>query len=411
MSEVTERFLRYVAIDTGSEEDAECFPSTEKQKDLGRLLTAELLEMGLSDAWFDEENCYVYAHLPASSGLEEKKTLALLSHMDTSPEVTGKNVKPVITTNYDGGDIVLNQEGPILLSPKDFPELKSYRGGTIISTDGRTLLGADDKAGIAEIMTMLHELIRHPETKHGRIAVCFTPDEEVGRGVDRIDLERLDADYAYTVDGGALGELEYENFNAASVKVSIAGVSVHPGEAKGKMKNASLMAMEFIAALPEKERPENTEGYEGFYHVTSVKGSIESAEISLILRDHDRQKFEEKKRVILETAKRLCEKYGENSVRTIIQDSYYNMKEKIQPEFLFLIEEAKKAMEETGITPKIQPIRGGTDGARLSYLGLPCPNLCAGGHNFHGRFEYVPIESMERIVTFLVKLCERLASR
>lgn len=406
MHEVTERFLRYAAIDTQSEEDTDRHPSTEKQKELGRLLTKELLEMGISDAGFDEENCYVYAHLPASEGVSgDGKTLGFLAHMDTSPEVSGKNVKPLITENYDGSDIILNKETHTVLSTEVFPELKNYKGQTIISTDGTTLLGSDDKSGVAEIMTMLHGFILHPEKKHGRIAVCFTPDEEVGRGVDRIDLKRLDADYAYTVDGGALGELEYENFNAASVKVAVSGVSVHPGEAKGTLKNAALIALEFIALLPEKERPENTEGYEGFYHLTGISGSTESAEFSLIVRDHDREKFEEKKNLVKKIRDELQKKYGEDSILVTIKDSYYNMREKIEPEYSFLIDKAKEAMEAVGIVPKIQPIRGGTDGARLSYMGLPCPNLCAGGHHFHGRFEYVPAESMEKIVEFLTELC------
>lgn len=405
-SEVIERFLRYAAIDTGSVEDAEGFPSTEKQKDLGRLLAKELSEMGAEDVFFDEENGYVYAHLSASEGVTgDGKTLAFLAHMDTSPEVSGKNVRPQLVRDYDGGDIVLDSENGVILSPLEFPELKNYIGKTLITTDGTTLLGSDDKSGIAEIMTMVSTLLSHPERKHGRIAVCFTPDEEVGRGVDRIDLKRLDADYAYTVDGGALGELEYENFNAASVKVHIQGVSVHPGEAKGKMKNASLIAQELTQMLPEKERPENTSGYEGFYHLTGMRGSVEGAELSFIIRDHDRVKFENKKKVMEAAATKLNEKYGEGTISVSIEDSYYNMREKIEPDYLFLIQRAEEAMKAVGIEPKVQPIRGGTDGARLSYMGLPCPNLCAGGHNFHGRYEYVPAESMEKIVELLLKLC------
>ena len=309
-------------------------------------------------------------------------------------------------TGYDGADIVLNEEKQIVLSPVTYPELRAYQGQDLIVTDGTTLLGADDKAGVAEIMTMAAFLLKHPEIPHGKISICFTPDEEVGQGVDHIDLKRLGAEYAYTVDGGALGELEYENFNAAAAKVTFRGISVHPGEAKGKMINASLLAMEFLSKLPTSARPENTEGYEGFFHLTDMKGSIEHAEISLIVRDHDREKFEEKKKLLQTIAAELNQNHGEGSAVLSIEDSYYNMKEKIEPENLFLVECAKQAMEALSITPKVQPIRGGTDGARLSYMGLPCPNLCAGGHNFHGRFEYVPVQSMERIVSLLVRIVE-----
>lgn len=403
--EVTERFLRYCRVDTQSDEESTASPTTEKQKDLGRMLTEELRDLGAEEVSFDETHCYVYATIPPT-GDPAAKSLAFLSHMDTSPEVSGKDVNPRIVTDYDGGDIVLNEEKQIVLSPAIYPELAAYRGQDLIVTDGTTLLGADDKAGIAEIMTMASFLLQHPEISHGKISICFTPDEEVGCGVDHIDLKRLDAAYAYTVDGGALGELEYENFNAAAAKATFHGISVHPGEAKGKMVNASLLAMEFLAGLPASARPEHTEGYEGFFHLTDMKGSIEQAEISLIVRDHDRQKFEEKKKLLQTIAADLKQKYGDNAVSLSLKDSYYNMKEKIEPENLFLVDCAKQAMESLSIMPKVQPIRGGTDGARLSYLGLPCPNLCAGGHNFHGRFEYIPIQSMEKIVSLLVRIVE-----
>ncbi len=403
--EVTDRFFNYCKVDTQSDEESETSPTTEKQKDLGRMLTAELTGLGAEEVFFDEVHCYVYASIPSTQG-RDGKTLAFLSHMDTSPEVSGKDVKPRIVKDYDGTDIVLNEEKKILLSPATYPELHHYKGQDLIVTDGTTLLGADDKAGVAEIMTMTAYLLKHPEIPHGKIAICFTPDEEVGRGVDQIDLKRLGADYAYTVDGGALGELEYENFNAAAAKAVFHGISVHPGEAKGKMVNASLLATEFLSKLPASARPENTEGYEGFFHLTEMKGSIEQAEISLIVRDHDREKFEEKKKLLQTIAAELDQRYGEGIVTLSVEDSYYNMKEKIEPENLFLVDCAKQAMESLSITPKVQPIRGGTDGARLSYMGLPCPNLCAGGHNFHGRFEYIPVQSMERIVSLLVRIVE-----
>ncbi len=402
---VTERFLRYCKIDTQSDEESNTSPTTEKQKDLGRMLAEELRNLGADGVFFDEIHCYVYASLPPT-GKPAGKTLAFLAHMDTSPEVSGKDVKPRILSDYNGGDIVLNEEKQIILSPETYPELAAYRGLDLIVTDGTTLLGADDKAGVAEIMTMASYLLQHPGIAHGRIAICFTPDEEVGSGVDHIDLKRLGASYAYTVDGGALGELEYENFNAAAAKAVFHGISVHPGEAKNKMVNASLLATEFLSRLPASARPEHTEGYEGFFHLTDMKGSVELAEVSLIVRDHDRAKFEEKKEFLQTIASEMKQRYGDSAVTLTVKDSYYNMKEKIEPDNLFLVDCAKQAMESLSIEPKVQPIRGGTDGARLSYLGLPCPNLCAGGHNFHGRFEYIPVQSMERIVSLLVRIVE-----
>ena len=358
----------------------------------------------MDEAYFDEQYGYVYGKIEGNDETKQEKTIAFISHMDTAPSFTGKGVNPRIIKDYDGEDIVLNQEEQIILSVKKFPEIKNYKGKTLITTDGTTLLGADDKAGVAEIMTMAEILISNPEIKHGPVAICFTPDEEVGAGVDHIDLKRLKADYAFTVDGGALGELEYENFNAASAVCTIQGVNVHPGEAKNKMKHASLIGMELEMMLPKNEKPQYTEGYEGFFHLVGIQGDEESARLDYIIRDHSKVKFEEKKVLMQQCVDFLNQKYGAKTIDLEIKDSYYNMKEKIEPDYFFLVEGAKKCMEELGIEPQIKPIRGGTDGARLSYMGLPCPNLCAGGHNFHGRYEYVCLESMESIVELLVKL-------
>lgn len=403
-SKVVEKFVKYIKVDTRSDEKSTTFPSTEKQKNLAGILYEEMKEMGITDACFDEKFGYVYGKIPANDGGKSPKTIAFIAHMDTAPDVSGKNVNPKFVEKYQGQDILLNEEMGLVLSTEKFPELKEYVGKTLITTDGTTLLGADDKAGVAEIMTMAEYLLSHPNIKHGPIAICFTPDEEVGAGVDHIDLEQLGADYGYTVDGGALGEIEYENFNAASCVVEIHGVNVHPGEAKNKMKNAALIAMEFENMLPRNEKPEYTSGYEGFYHLTDMQGNEEQARLQYIIRDHDRKKFEAKKAYVEKTAQFLNQKYGKETVSLELKDSYYNMKEKIEPEFIFLVEHARKCMEELGISPRIQPIRGGTDGARLSYMGLPCPNLCAGGHNFHGRYEYVCVESMEKITELLIKL-------
>lgn len=403
-SKVLERFLRYVKVDTQADDNSSTFPSTENQKDLGRLLYRELKELGVEDSYFDEEYGYVYGKIPANDGGKNTKTIAFISHMDTSPSFSGTNVNPKLVENYDGKDIILNDSENIVLSPSKFPELSDYIGKTLVTTDGTTLLGADDKAGVAEIMTMVEVLMNYDEIKHGPIAICFTPDEEIGAGVNHIDLNRLGADYAYTVDGGPLGELEYENFNAASAQCEIQGINVHPGYAKNKMKNATLIGMELEAMLPKEEKPQYTCGYEGFYHLSSIKGDEENAVLHYIIRDHDREKFEEKKEFIRGCGDFLNKKYGEGTVTLTIEDTYYNMKEKIEPEYFFLIEEAKKIMEELDIIPKIVPIRGGTDGARLSFMGLPCPNLCAGGHNFHGRYEFCCVESMEKIVQLLIML-------
>lgn len=413
MRTVTERFLEYVKIDTQSAEDSESFPSTTKQFNLAKILAGYLSRMGAEDVHIDSTYCYVYANIPATEGRENDKVLGFISHMDTSPETSGRNVNPKIIENYDGGDIRLGATN-LILGPSKSPELKNYLGKTLIVTDGTTLLGADDKAGIAEIMTMASILLndmekskklgKKPRFEHGKIAIAFTPDEEIGAGVDHFDLEQFGADYAYTVDGGGIGELEYENFNAASLDVTIHGATVHPGEAKNKMKNAMRIAMEFDSMIPSSERPEVTSGYEGFYHLCDIKGDVETCKLSYIVRDHDGKLFEEKKTFAKSIEQKLNDKYGAGTVDIKLEDSYYNMRSKIEPDFMFLIEDAKAMMEQNGITPIITPIRGGTDGARLSYMGLPCPNICTGGHNYHGRYEYVVVESMELISKLLVDI-------
>ncbi len=401
MSEVMERFLCYVSYDTQSEDDAEEMPSTKKQLVLGKLLRDELKQMGAENVRMDEHG-YVYAAIPGNAQ-KPVPALGFIAHMDTAPAFSGTGVKPQIVENYDGSDICLNRELDIWLRTKEFPELSGYAGQTLITTDGTTLLGADDKAGVAEIMTMASYLLNHPETEHGPVLIAFTPDEEVGRGADLFDVKGFGADVAYTVDGGALGELEYENFNAASGKVVIHGCNIHPGTAKGKMKNALLVAMEFEAMLPSDEKPMYTEGYEGFFHLDSMSGCVEEAKMDYIIRDHDKKKFEAKKVLFSQAAAYLNHKYGEGTVEAVVTDSYYNMKEKIASH-MYLIDKAKACMEKLGITPIITPIRGGTDGARLSYMGLPCPNLCTGGHNFHGKYEYIPAESMEKVTRLLVEI-------
>lgn len=406
MSTVVDKFLKYVTIDTQSDEDSTTSPSTEKQKDLARLLVGDLKEMGASDVRMDEEYGYVYATIPSTLKEEGKEVpvIGFIAHMDTSPAVSGKDVKPRIVENYDGKDIVLNQELNIILPVEENPELLEYEGKKLIVTDGTTLLGADDKAGVAEIMTMAQTLLAHPEKEHGTIRIAFTPDEEVGRGVDHFDVEGFQADYAYTVDGGALGELEYESFNAAGARLHVNGYSVHPGSAKNKMLNAILLAQEFQSLLPVFETPAATEGYEGFYHADRMTGTVESAQVDYIIRDHSRELFEKKKAYFREAADFLNKKYGKEIFTVEMQDSYYNMKEKIYPENAHLIDTAVKAMEEAGVTPLIAPIRGGTDGSRLSFMGLPCPNLCTGGMNYHGRYEYVCIESMEKCVEIILNI-------
>lgn len=404
MKNVIEKFLRYAAVDTGSDEYSETTPSTAKQFDLAEMLYDELVKMGAEDVFLDRKNCCVYAALPATDGGKNDKVLGFISHMDTSPEASGANVKPRIIENYDGNDIILNETENIILSPEKFPELSAYVGKRLIVTDGTTLLGADDKAGVAEIMTVFEYLLAHPEIPHGRAVCAFTPDEEIGRGTDFFDLDRFGADYAYTVDGGAIGQLEYETFNAASAEIIIHGVNVHTGEAKNKMKNASQIAMEFEQLLPEEQKPEYTEGYEGFFHLMHMNGDVEKAELSYLIRDHSAVKFAEKKKLMEAVGEFLNTKYGSGTAEVHIKDTYYNMREKIEPQYMFLIENAEKAMKKFGVEPIIAPIRGGTDGASLSYKGLPCPNLCTGGHNFHSRYEYACADSMEIICGIIKEL-------
>ena len=401
---VTQRFLKYVAVDTQSDEASDTFPSTEKQKVLAKMLVEELRRMGVPQVEIDEQYGYVYAKILSNRPDGEKvPVLGFIAHMDTSPEVSGADVKPQIIRQYDGKDIVLNKDKNIVLSVEEFPELVQYTGQTLITTDGTTLLGADDKAGVAEIMTMAEQLCSHPEIVHGDIAIAFTPDEEVGGGMDHFDVGRFGADYAYTVDGGALGELEYENFNAAKAVIHVTGRSVHPGDAKDKMKNAAVMAMEFHSELPKQACPERTSGYEGFFHLTGMEGEVEHAKLSYIIRDHDMEKFEEKKAVMTAAADFINRKYGAGTLELTLKDSYYNMKKCIEP-CMYVVERAKKAMAAAGMNPVEVPIRGGTDGARLSYEGLPCPNLCTGGENYHGRFEFIPTEDMEKCVRMLVEI-------
>lgn len=408
MSSVVERFLRYVQIDTKSDDRTGASPSTEKQHNLAKVLVAELRELGISDITYDTEHCYVYASIPASAGCEKAPALGFIAHMDTSPAVTGENVKPRRVENYDGNHVCLNKEKDIWLSTEDFPELLELVGQDLIVTDGTTLLGADDKAGVAEIMGMAEYLMSHPEVLHGKICIGFTPDEEIGCGTDYFDIPLFGAKYAYTVDGGALGELEYENFNAAGATVHIYGRNVHPGSAKGKMKNALLIAQELQSLLPVQQNPMYTEGYEGFFHLDRLSGVVEEAEAEYIIRDHDRGLFEEKKTLFLNAIRFLNEKYGEGTVVAELEDSYYNMKEKLT-DHMHLVTSACDAMKELGIEPKVMPIRGGTDGARLTYEGLPCPNLCTGGANYHSRFEYVSVNAMEKTTELLVLLAKKYA--
>ena len=404
MSVVVDKFLKYVSFDTKSCEESGTCPSTDGQRVLAEVLVEELREMGAEEIAFDTEHCYVYASIPATvTGAE---VLGFIAHMDTSPAVSGKDVHPQIVENYDGGKIALNEQQGISMDPSQFPELSAYVGKSLIVTDGTTLLGADDKAGVAEIMAMAEYLLQNPQIPHGKIRIGFTPDEEIGQGADFFDVEQFGADFAYTVDGGALGELEYENFNAAGAKLIVHGRSVHPGDAKNKMLNAILLAQEFQNLLPVQENPMYTEQYEGFFHADSISGNVEEVVMDYIIRDHDRDKFEKKKALFLKTAEYLNEKYQTNVFEVQMKDSYYNMKEVILKHF-HLIENAKAAMEECQITPVVVPIRGGTDGARLSFMGLPCPNLCTGGHNFHGKYEYICVESMERTVELLVKIAEK----
>lgn len=412
MQHIINRFISYVTVDTESDPNSETTPSTAKQWDLANKLVEELKSIGLSDVTIDE-NAYIMATLPSNVDYEVP-TIGFIAHFDTTPDFTGANVKPQIVENYDGGDIILNKEQNIVLSPSYFSDLLLYKGQTLITTDGTTLLGADDKAGITEIVTAMEYLIKNPQIKHGKIRIGFTPDEEIGRGAHKFDVEKFGADWAYTMDGSQIGELEYENFNAAGVKVTIKGKSVHPGYAKGKMINSLLIANKFISKLPKKEVPEKTKGYEGFFHVSNIKGSIEHTEIGLIIRDHSRKRFEERKELIQAIVNKINKKYaskfGEDIITAEIKDQYYNMKEKVEPVY-HIVEIAEKAMMELGIKPIIKPIRGGTDGSQLSFMGLPCPNIFAGGHNFHGKYEYVPVESMQKATEVIVKIAEITASK
>ena len=403
MEKILDRFLRYVSVDTQSDENSESQPSSAKQLDLLRMLRDELTAMGV-EATLDEYG-YVMATLP--SNIDRKvPVVGFIAHVDTSPDASGANVRPQIIENYDGGDIALKGVPGLFLKPSEFPELLGHKGETIITTDGTTLLGADDKAGVAEIMNAVQYMVEHPEFKHGEIRIGFTPDEEIGRGVVKFDVKKFGAEYAYTMDGGEVGELEFENFNAASAKIHIQGRNVHPGYAKGKMKNAILIGMELNSLLPVQQRPEFTEGYEGFFHIISFKGSVEEADFGYIIRDHDRAKFEEKKEVIGKCVAFINEKYGEGTASLEVKDQYYNMRQQVEP-YYFIVEKAVKAMEMEGIEARIQPIRGGTDGANLSFKGLPCPNIFSGGLNFHGKMEFAPLESIEkasRVVLNIISL-------
>ena len=412
MQNIIDRFISYVIIDTESDSSSETTPSTPKQWDLANKLVEELKTIGMQDVTIDEK-AYIMATL-ASNVEHEVPTIGFISHFDTTPDFTGANVKPQIIPNYDGKDIVLNAEQNIILSPKYFKDLLQYKGQTLITTDGTTLLGADDKAGITEIMTAMEFLINNPTIKHGKIRVGFTPDEEIGRGAHHFDVEKFGCDWAYTMDGSQVGELEYENFNAAGSKITFKGKSVHPGYAKGKMINSMLIANDFINELPKGETPQETSCYEGFFHVHHLTGSIEETVLELIIRDHNKKKFEKRKELIEKITKKFNKKFakqfGENSVISEVKDQYYNMKEKVLP-VKHIVDIAEKAMKDLGIKPIIKPIRGGTDGCQLSYKGLPCPNIFAGGHNFHGKYEYVPVESMQKAIDVIVKIAELTAAK
>lgn len=405
MQHIIDRFISYITIDTQSDSSSETTPSTEKQWNLANKLVDELRAIGLSDVTIDE-NAYIMATLP-SNVEHDVPTIGFISHFDTSPDFSGTNVKPQVIKNYDGKDIVLNKEKNIILSSSYFDDLLQYIGQTIITTDGTTLLGADDKAGITEIVTAMEYLVNHPEIKHGTIRVGFTPDEEIGRGAHKFDVEKFGAEWAYTMDGSQIGELEYENFNAAGAKITIKGKSVHPGYAKGKMVNAVLIANKIISELPKHEIPEETDGRDGFFHVHHMEGEIENATVELIIRDHDLRRFNERKELVEAIVKKYNHEF-DNCVALELKDQYFNMKEKVKPVF-HIVETAKKAMEDIGIKPIIKPIRGGTDGSQLSYMGLPCPNIFAGGHNFHGKYEYVPVESMQKAVEVIVRICQLTA--
>lgn len=404
--DLVERFLKYVSFDTQSDENSETTPSSPKQMVFAKYLQGELTTLGFEDVDLDEHG-YLYATLPANTE-KDVPVIGFIAHMDTSPDMSGANVTPRIVSKYDGSDIVLNEADGIILSPRQYPELLKHQGEDLIVTNGHSLLGADDKAGIAEIVSAMVYLKEHPEIIHGKIRVAFNPDEEIGMGAHKFDVQKFGCEFAYTMDGGEVGELEYENFNAASAKVHVKGVNVHPGTAKNKMINSMRVANEFISLMPKSEVPECTEGYEGFYHLIGMKGEVENTTLNYIIRDHDRSIFEQRKQNMLAWAEQLNEKYGKGTVSVELKDQYYNMREKVEP-VKHIIDIAFKAMEEAGVTPVIHAIRGGTDGAQLSFKGLPCPNIFAGGMNMHGRFEYVPIQSMEKAKNVIIKICEIVA--
>jgi tripeptide aminopeptidase len=408
MQKIIDRFLKYVSFDTQSDPNSTSTPSTEKQWAIARYIADELKQIGMQDISLDD-HAYIMATLP--SNLDHKvPTIGFISHFDTSPDYTATDVKPQIHKNYDGKDIILNKEQNIVLSPSYFEDLTQYKGQTLITTDGTTLLGADDKAGITEIVTAMEYLIEHPEIKHGDIRIGFTPDEEIGRGAHKFDVEKFGADWAYTMDGSQVGELEYENFNAAGAVVTIHGKIVHPGYAKGKMVNSMLIATDFIKALPSNEIPQETEGYEGFFHLSDMHGSVEKTTLEYIIRDHDMNLFQQRKKQVLDIAKKLNQQLGSEAIEVVIKDQYFNMREKVEPE-MHIVDIAEEAMKSLDIEPLIKAIRGGTDGSQLSYMGLPCPNIFAGGHNFHGRYEYVPVESMLKASQVIVKIAELTAQK
>ncbi len=404
--DLIKRFTSYVTVDTESDPKSETTPSTAKQWDLAKALVEELKAIGMQDVSIDE-NAYIMATLPSNID-KQVPTIGFIAHFDTSPDFTGANVKPQIIENYDGKDIVLNAEQGIVLSPSEFDDLLLYKGQTLITTDGTTLLGADDKAGIAEIVSAMEYLIKHPEIKHGPIRVGFTPDEEIGRGAHKFDVEKFGAEWAYTMDGSQIGELEYENFNAAGAEVTIKGKIVHPGYAKGKMVNSMHIATDFINSLPKMEVPEHTEGRQGFFHLHHMEGEVDSTKLYYIIRDHDRDHFEARKEMMQKLANELNAELGMDRISVEIKDQYFNMREKIEP-VMHIVDYAEEAMKQAGITPIIKPIRGGTDGSQLSFMGLPCPNIFAGGHNFHGRYEYVPVENMEKAIEVIVNIAQLVA--
>lgn len=405
MSDVLVRFLRYVKIDTQSDSLTGMTPSTPGQYEFANALVDELIRIGLSDAIIDE-NGYVMATLPSNVDYETP-VVGFIAHMDTSPDFTGKHIKPSVVDKYSGGDIVLDKEQDIVLSPKDFPELTDYTGQDIVVTNGKTLLGADDKAGLSEIVTAMEYLVKHPEIKHGKVRIGFTPDEEIGAGADQFNVPVFGADWAYTMDGGAIGELEFENFNAASAKIIFKGRNVHPGYAKHKMRNSMRIANQFISMIPRFQTPEHTEDYEGFFHLVSMNGNVEESTLDYIIRDHSRERYEDRKKEIVHLVNKINNEFGQGTASVTIKDQYFNMREKIEP-VMFIVDIAREAMEEADVKPHIRPIRGGTDGARLSYMGLPCPNIFGGGHNFHGRFEFVPVQSMEKAIDVIVGIVRKV---